>query len=81
MAKGASESITSLNIRVCDPSQLPASCPVCNCLFGPNEERIMAGRAVCGVWGEISRAVLLCGVPRRRRREDNMNRARFTCLG
>src|SRR5262245_4082930 len=52
MAKGSGrESITSLKIRVGDPPQLPASCPVCNCPFGSSREGIMrvVRCARCGV--------------------------------
>ncbi len=45
------ESITSLSIRVGDPPKLPASCPVCDCPFGPSEEGVMrvVRCAQCGV--------------------------------
>ena len=35
------ESISSLNIRVGDPPKSPASCPVCSCPFGPDEDGVM----------------------------------------
>ena len=45
------ESITSLNIRVGNPPKQPASCPICNCLFGPSEQAVMlvVRCARCGV--------------------------------
>src|SRR5215467_10749139 len=52
MAKSSPRaSITSLNIRVGDPPKTPASCRVCNCPFGPNEEGVMrvVRCARCGV--------------------------------